>query len=112
MQQLQLFRRQVLQLQPLSSLTFPSADCLRSSAAQEWIYDRLFDDEKVDHLPDERYRLSILKPLLAHIEASITDPEEDVSSHFRSAPFSFSCHLPLFLVQLLILCPLSAGNFR
>jgi hypothetical protein len=77
--QIRLFRRQYLQLLDAQSLTWPSSETLRSSQAQEWIYENLFQTEDVDHfLPPERYRLRILKLLMSKIETSIVDPEEDV----------------------------------
>jgi len=76
--ELRLFRRQILQLLPLPHISWPSPSTLRKAASQDWIYDNLFDAEKNTSLPSERYQLLILKPLLAKIEASITDPEEDV----------------------------------
>ena len=78
--QIRLFRRQYLQLLDAPNLTWPSPDTLRSSQAQEWIYENLFQTDDVDHfLPPERYRLRILKLLMSKIESSIVDPEEDVS---------------------------------
>lgn len=77
--QIRLFRRQYLQLLDAHNLTWPSPDTLRSSQAQEWIYENLFQTDHVDHfLPPERYRLRILKLLMSKIETSIVDPEEDV----------------------------------
>lgn len=78
--QIRLFRRQYLQLLDTHNLTWPSPDTLRSSQAQEWIYENLFQADNVDRfLPPERYRLRILKLLMSKIESSIVDPEEDVS---------------------------------
>ncbi|GAB7346045.1 hypothetical protein MBLNU457_4811t1 [Dothideomycetes sp. NU457] len=77
LEELRLFRRQVLQLLPLPHISWPSPFSLRQAPCQDWIYDNLFDAEKNISLPSERYQLSILKPLLAKIEDSITNPEED-----------------------------------
>jgi hypothetical protein len=77
--QIRLFRRQYLQLLDAQNLTWPSPNTLRSSQAQEWIYENLFQTDDITHfLPPERYRLRILKLLMSKIEASIVDPEEDV----------------------------------
>lgn len=79
LRQIRLFRRQYLQLLDAQNLTWPSSDTLRSSQAQEWIYENLFQTDHVAHfLPPERYRLRILKLLMSKIESSIVDPEEDV----------------------------------
>ncbi|KAI4722021.1 hypothetical protein E4T48_01678 [Aureobasidium sp. EXF-10727] len=76
--QICLFRRQYLQLLDAQNLSWPSAETLRSSQAQEWIYENLFQTDNVAHfLPPERYRLRILKLLMSKIENSIVDPEED-----------------------------------
>lgn len=77
--QLRLFRRQYLQLLDLRHLTWPSSDYLRKSDVQEWLYESCFLDSDSNVLPPESYRLRVLKPLLAQIEQSIVDPEEDVS---------------------------------
>jgi len=93
LQQIRLFRRQYLQLLDAQSLTWPSPDTLRSSQAQEWIYENLFQTEDIAHfLPPERYRLRILKLLMSKIEVSIVDPEEDV----RTLLLRFPCRLPFF----------------
>lgn len=78
MAQLLLFRRQCLQLLDLQHLTWPSPDILRKYTVQDWIYYQLFTDNDSHFLPPTRYRLRLLKPLLAKIEESIIDPEEDV----------------------------------
>ena len=91
LQQIRLFRRQYLQLLDAQNLTWPSSDTLRSSQAQEWMYENLFQTDNVKHfLPPERYRLRILKLLMSKIETSIVDPEEDVS---------------VFLSRFLSICP-------
>lgn len=79
LKQIRLFRRQYLQLLDAQHLTWPSPDTLRSSQAQEWIYENLFQTDDADRfLPPERYRLRILKLLMSKIETSIVDPEQDV----------------------------------
>jgi hypothetical protein len=91
--QIRLFRRQYLQLLDAQNLAWPSSDTLRSSQAQEWIYENLFQTDNISHfLPPERYRLRILKLLMSKIEASIVDPEEDVRIFLPHFP----CRLPLF----------------
>lgn len=81
LKQLKLFRRQYLQLLDIQHLTWPSPDHLRNSHVQEWIFKNCFE-EGANVLPPERYRLRVLKPLLAKIEKAIVDPEEDVSFYY------------------------------
>lgn len=73
--ELELFKRQVLQLVDPKELQWPSSDSLRSLDVQLRIYQRLFQSE---HPPPERYQLRVLKKLLSLIEESIVDPDEDV----------------------------------
>ncbi|KAK6008776.1 hypothetical protein QM012_000679 [Aureobasidium pullulans] len=76
--QICLFRRQYLQLLDAQNLTWPSSETLRSSQAQEWIFEHLFQTDDVSQfLPPERYRLRVLKLLMSKIENSVVDPEED-----------------------------------
>jgi len=76
--QLLLFRRQYLQLFEPDFLSWPPKPLLRDADAQAWLFKNLFDADRNDRLPSERYQLRVLKPLLAKIEQSIEDPEEDV----------------------------------
>jgi hypothetical protein len=73
--ELEIFKRQVLQLVDPKDLQWPSKDAMRSLDVQERIYQRLFQSE---HPPPERYQLRVLKKLLNLIEESIVDPDEDV----------------------------------
>lgn len=73
--ELQIFKRQVLQLVDPNELQWPAKDALRSLNVQSRIYQRLFQSE---HPPPERYQLRVLKKLLNLIEESIVDPDEDV----------------------------------
>ncbi|KXX73966.1 Protein-lysine N-methyltransferase efm3 [Madurella mycetomatis] len=61
---------QCLQLELV--LEFPSGELLRDEEVQELIYERLFAGH-VTALPPPRYRLRILKDLIAKIESSILD---------------------------------------
>ncbi|KAK5108765.1 hypothetical protein LTR62_007825 [Meristemomyces frigidus] len=87
--QLLLLRRQYLQLVEPDFLAWPPNSLLRDANAQSWIYKRLFDPERTPRLPPAHYQIRVLKPLLAKIEQSIDDPEEDeisdaLMSHFSS----------------------------
>ncbi len=77
--QLVLFRRQYLQLVEPDFVAYPPKQLLKDPDVQAWLYRRLFDSERNDRLPPERYQLRIVKPLLAKVELAIEDPEEDVS---------------------------------
>ncbi|KAI9835416.1 MAG: hypothetical protein M1819_002334 [Sarea resinae] len=76
-EQLSLFHRQYAQLLNVDLLAFPSTDSLRNSAFQSVLYATLFDETEVHHPPPERYQLRVLKELVARIESSVVDPEED-----------------------------------
>ncbi|KAK4546529.1 hypothetical protein LTR36_001746 [Oleoguttula mirabilis] len=87
--QLLLFRRQYQQLVEPDFLAWPPKQLLRDAGVQSWLYKRLFNAERNDRLPPERYQLRVLKLLLAKIEQAIEDPEEDeisdeLMTHFSS----------------------------
>ncbi|KAI0799529.1 S-adenosyl-L-methionine-dependent methyltransferase [Xylaria sp. FL0064] len=75
--QLRLLRRQYFQLFEPDFLAWPHPQLLRRSDAQAWIFKHMFDEGRNPRLPPERYQLSVLRPLMARIEKSIQDPEED-----------------------------------
>jgi protein-lysine N-methyltransferase EEF2KMT len=83
--ELEVFRREVLQLVPFKSLQWPESRQLKSISVQEWLFDSLFDPEKVPHMAPPRYRIQILKSLLIRIESESTDTEEDVGDFRGSA---------------------------
>ena len=89
--QLMLFRRQYLQIFEPDFLSWPPKQLLKDVDVQAWLYQNLFNPDKNSYLPPERYQLRVLKPLLAKIEQSISDPEEDVGV----CPFSPHFHLLL-----------------
>ncbi|TKA71392.1 hypothetical protein B0A55_04018 [Friedmanniomyces simplex] len=94
--QLVLFRRQYLQLVEPDFLAWPPKQLLRDPDVQAWLYRRLFDPERNERLPPERYQLRVVKPLLAKIEAAIEDPEEDVKTTAvqQKTYVTFSCIAP------------------
>jgi hypothetical protein len=85
--QLLLFRRQYLQLFEPSFLAWPPKQLLRDAGVQSWLYKNLFNVDVRPRLPSGRYRLRVLKPLLARIEKAIEDPEEDVGRSIRCRTF-------------------------
>lgn len=96
LKQLQLFERQYLQLLPLQYLTWPAPESIRSARSQEWAYKYCFDVDTNAYLPPSRYRFSALKRLVAEIERSIVDPEEDVRMsifyHIACPYLQFTAH--------------------
>lgn len=76
--QLILFRRQYLQIFEPDFLSWPPKLLLKNADAQRWLYQNLFNQEENSYLPPERYQLRVLKPLLARIEQSVDNSEEDV----------------------------------
>ena len=99
--QLLLFKRQYLQLVEPGFLIWPPKQLLRNADAQSWLFKNMFDPERNDRLPPERYQLRVLKPLLTRIEQSIEDPEEDVGATVLP---SCNQHTIFFLIPFL--CPL------
>ncbi|TDZ71719.1 Protein-lysine N-methyltransferase EFM3 [Colletotrichum trifolii] len=78
------FCSQYLQLEP--SLDYPPGKVIREPAAQIAIYKRLFSDEGPRFDPPARYRLRVLKELVARIEASIEDwDQHEVSEDLMTA---------------------------
>ena len=76
--QLLLFRRQYLQVVEPDFLAWPPKQLLRDAGVQSWLYKKLFNSDQNARLPPERYQFRVLKPLVAKIEQSIDDPEQDV----------------------------------
>lgn len=70
------FCYQYLQLEP--TLEYPTAEVIRETSAQETIYKKLFSDEAPRYSPPARYRLRVLKELVARIESSIEDWDQHV----------------------------------
>lgn len=78
--QLNLFRRQYLQLQV--AIRYPDAQCLRQGLVQEFLLEQLFDEGSLEYQPPQRYQIRVLKELTRRIEASITDWEQEVCIFF------------------------------
>ncbi|OOQ87526.1 hypothetical protein PEBR_15402 [Penicillium brasilianum] len=67
---------QYFQLVDPPHLDLPSGDVLLRPAVQEALYERMFD-ESLSPLPLAAYRTRVLKLIVARIEESIKDPDED-----------------------------------
>ncbi|KAI2631636.1 S-adenosyl-L-methionine-dependent methyltransferase [Xylaria nigripes] len=79
--QLQLFKRQYIQLFEPDFLAWPHPQLLRRSDAQAWIFKHLFDARRNPRLPPERYQLRVLRQLITRIDKAIQDPDEDEISN-------------------------------
>jgi hypothetical protein len=76
--QLQVLQRQYLQLVEPHQLRWPEKAILKQPDVQAWIYHGMFNMEKIESPPPDRYQLRVLKLLIAKLEGAIEDPEEDV----------------------------------
>ena len=82
-QQVELFKRQYLQMLLPAQLTWPHQTTLKDTTVQEQLYSELFDEVSSGRpLPPKRYRYQVLKQLLQLIENGIDHPDEDVSHHY------------------------------
>ncbi|ORX96440.1 putative methyltransferase-domain-containing protein [Clohesyomyces aquaticus] len=75
--QLTILRRQYFQLVEPTHLRWPDDKILKTFPVQSWIFDNLFDRDKIPSAPPDRYRLRILKILVSNLERAIEDPDED-----------------------------------
>ena len=89
--QLRILQRQYLQLVEPQNLKWPDDATLKAPEVQSWLFKNLFDTANVTSPPPERYQLRTLKQLVAKLERSITDPEEDVWSPISSSLLHFYC---------------------
>lgn len=76
--QVELLRRQYLQLIDPNELAIPSIESLRLPGLQARIYDSMFNEANLPFPPPDRHKYRVLKKLVAAIEQAIVDPEEDV----------------------------------
>ncbi|KAK7932049.1 hypothetical protein PG985_002761 [Apiospora marii] len=80
-QRLVIFRRQYLQLFEPDFLAWPPLQLLKNADVQTWLYKSLFDAGRVPHLPPSRYQARVLNVLIAKIQKTIGDSEQDVVSN-------------------------------
>ncbi|KAK0721087.1 S-adenosylmethionine-dependent methyltransferase-like protein [Lasiosphaeris hirsuta] len=78
-----------------SGLDFPDGELLRNAATQDILYDWLFADQAVIPPLHPRYRLRVLKELIARIEAAIVDWDEHGISDDLMAALSSLMSMPL-----------------
>lgn len=88
--QFNLFKRQYLQLQ--IPLKYPDPESLRQEAFQKVLFEGVFKDGAIPHGPPKRYKFRVLKELVARIEASIIDWDQEVgiSFSFRKSPLNLT----------------------
>ena len=77
-EQIELLRRQYLQLQDPATLVLPAPSLLKRPSTQESIYGSMFRDDSLVHPPPAAYRLRVLKRLVSCLERAMDDPDEDV----------------------------------
>lgn len=82
--QVELLRRQYLQLVDPEQLKMPSTEILRLPEVQGRIFDNVFNDEFCSFPSPKPYKFRVLKKIIAAVELSIVDPEEDVGSPWSS----------------------------
>ncbi|KAI9372041.1 putative methyltransferase-domain-containing protein [Aspergillus egyptiacus] len=72
-----LLTAQYLQQVDPPSLSLPDGPSIVSPAIQTAIYENMFNDDTTWPLPPVPYQTRVLKTIIARIEESISDPEED-----------------------------------
>lgn len=89
LRQMELLRRQYLQLIDPEQLQLPAMEILRLPEVQAKIFDDIFNDKFHSFLSPQRYKYRVLKRIVDAVELSIVDPEEDVG-------FPFPCLVACF----------------
>ncbi|PLN80524.1 putative methyltransferase-domain-containing protein [Aspergillus taichungensis] len=79
---------QYLQQLETPSLSIPDGPTLTNPTVQRAVYTRMFDESATWPLPPVHYRARVLKMILARIEESIVDPEEDEISDDLTETYS------------------------
>ena len=82
--EVELLRRQYLQLLDPKSLTIPDSHILKQPEIQSQIFNALFRDGSLTYPPPVGYRTRVLKLLVNALEKAMTDPDEDVGMHVSS----------------------------
>ncbi|KAF2808857.1 uncharacterized protein BDZ99DRAFT_389894 [Mytilinidion resinicola] len=89
--QLDLLRREYLQLVEIEHIRWPDGALLKTADTQAWIYENLIDRDKLQSSPPDRYQVRFLKSLVSKIESAIEDPEEEVRHYLH---FLFASSYP------------------
>ncbi|MCJ1388549.1 hypothetical protein MMC18_001396 [Xylographa bjoerkii] len=77
MDNLELLRRQYLQLIEPECLALPSLDSIRLPQVQAYLYETMFREGSLHYSPPDRYKIRVLKKLIEIMESAIIDPDED-----------------------------------
>ncbi len=77
-QQIELLRRQYLQLVDPDLLTLPSNPLLIRPEIQAHIYISMFQQASIIDMPPDRYRFRVLKRLINRLEQAFQNSEDDV----------------------------------
>ena len=84
----ELLKRQYLQLLEPDQLTLPPAVLLRRPEVQADMYETMFRKGCLPYPPPDRYRLRVLKTIVKRLEESVVEPDEDVRSPCLEHPCS------------------------
>jgi hypothetical protein len=89
--QISILSAQYFQLVAPDSLALPPKESIIKPNVQATIYENLFNEAVNWPIPPVRYRTRVLKAILARIEESITNPDEDVRPFHspKGRPFLF-----------------------
>lgn len=99
--QVKLLSAQYFELVAPDTLALPSKESIIKPDVQAAIYEKLFNEAVNWPIPPVRYQTRVLKAILARIEESISNPDEDVWS-FHIALDKF--FLPyLFMLDMFLL---------
>ena len=90
-QEVDLLKRQYLQLIEPDQLSIPALEGMRKPGLQARIFQSMFEEGSIAYPPPDRYKIRVLKKLIDCMEKAIIDPEEDVG-------------FPCFLLQLFLAC--------
>ena len=96
--QVEILKRQYLQLIDPEELRIPPYEILRLPETQAYIYSIMFEDSKYRFEPPEHYKFRVLKKLVNELEVSVQDPDEDVGficSSMSCVTDIFSLYRPL-----------------
>lgn len=96
--QVRLLSAQYFEMIPPDTLSLPPKESIIRPEIQAAIYNGLFNEAVNWPLPPMRYRTRVLKAILAKIEESISNPDEDV--------WSFPCSIgqTLSSISYLVIC--------
>ena len=94
--QIELLKRQYLQILDPEDLLLPRAELLKLPEIQTKIYEVMFNETNIAYPLPARYAFRVLKRLVHAIEQAIDDPEEDVGfPHYFTWCSSYACPFSL-----------------